>query len=110
METDFSSQHRPIPWSFGGTCASLHGIRVDAEWKRARIRWEKSRNQPVAIGVLARKYIGLKLTQVQLLDIGRGLSCLHSLEIVHGNLKGVRLGSFFATPRSAPISQPPISG
>ena len=44
METDFPSQHRPIPWSFGGTCTSLHGIRVDAEWKRARICWEKSRN------------------------------------------------------------------
>ena len=32
--------------------------------------------------------------RVQLLDISRGLSFLHSLEIVHGDLKGVRLSSF----------------
>ena len=37
---------------------------------------------------------GLELKQVQLLDVSRGLSYLHSLEIVHGGLKGVRL-SFF---------------
>jgi len=30
--------------------------------------------------------------RLQMLDISRGLSFLHSLEIVHGDLKGVRLG------------------
>ena len=34
----------------------------------------------------------LELTKPQLLDISRGLTFLHSLEIVHGDLKGVRLG------------------
>ena len=38
--------------------------------------------------------IGLELTKLQLLDITRGLSFLHSLEIVHGDLKGVRTGFF----------------
>ena len=33
----------------------------------------------------------LELTRLQLLDISHGLSFLHSLEIVHGDLKGVRL-------------------
>ena len=31
------------------------------------------------------------LIKIQLLDISRGLSHLHSLDIVHGDLKGVRL-------------------
>ena len=40
------------------------------------------------------KVYWVELTRVQLLDICRGLSFLHSLEIVHGDLKGVRLGFF----------------
>jgi len=42
--------------------------------------------------MLVRKCTGLQLTQFQLLDISNGLSYLHSLEIVHGDLKGVRIG------------------
>jgi len=94
MEADLPSQYRPIPGSFGGTRAPLHGIRVDAERKRERIRRKKSRCQSTAIGALARKRIKFWLTRVQLLDISLGLSFLHSLEIVHGGLKGVRLGFF----------------
>ena len=41
---------------------------------------------------------GFELTRVQLLDVGRGLSFLHFLEIVHGDLKGVRLDSFLCCP------------
>ena len=37
---------------------------------------------------------GFGLMRVQLLDISRGLSFLHSLEIVHGDLKGVCPGFF----------------
>ena len=44
--------------------------------------------------MLARKFIGFGLTQVQLLDISRGLSFLHSHEIVYGDLQGVRLDFF----------------
>ena len=43
------------------------------------------------------------LTRVQLLDISRGLSFLHSLEIVHGDLKGVCLVFFPChTPSPSP--------
>jgi len=44
MEADLPPQHRPIPGSFGGAYAPLHGIRVDAERKRAGIHWEISRS------------------------------------------------------------------
>ena len=44
--------------------------------------------------VKSKIWAGFELMRVQLLDINRGLSFLHSLEIVHGNLKGVRLGCF----------------
>ena len=63
---------------------------MDVERKRARLRWEKPGHQPIAIGVLTQSYTSLGLTRVQLLDISRGLAFLHSLEIVHGDLKGVR--------------------
>jgi len=99
VETDCPSQYRPVPWCFWGTCTTEHGIRVDAERKRSRLRWEKSGHQPIAIGVLTRSYIGLGLTRVQLLDISCGLAYLHSLEIVHGDLKGVRHGFLFARPK-----------
>ena len=39
-------------------------------------------------------WVEFELTRVQLLDISRGLSFLHTLEIVHGDLKGVCLGLF----------------
>ena len=61
------------------------------------------------IGVFTQKYVGFELTQTQLLDISRGLSFLHSLEIVHGDLKGVCLGFFPGTPQSAALSPFPIS-
>ena len=69
----------------------MHCIPVDAEWKRARVRWEKPRSQSIAIGVLGRKRFESELTRVQLLDISRGLSFLHSIEIIHGDLKGVSI-------------------
>ena len=89
MEADLTPQHSPIPWSFGDTCAASHSIRVDAERKRAGLCWEESGRQSVAISVSTRSRTGLELTRLQLLDISRGLSFLHSLEIVHGDLKGV---------------------
>ena len=73
---------------------------MDAERKRARLRCKKSRNQSIATGALTRKCVGFRLTQVQLLDISCGLSFLHSLNIVHGDLKGVRLGFFLHHSRS----------
>ena len=60
--------------------------------------------------MLGRKSVEFELTKVQLLDISRGLSFLHSLEIVHGDLKGVRLRVFPATLLSVVISPFPISG
>ena len=39
-------------------------------------------------------WAGFELMRVQLLDINCGLAFLHSLEIVHGDLKGVRLNCF----------------
>lgn len=94
MEADLPSQHRPVLGSFRRTCTPQHGIRVDVKRKRAGFRWEESGHQPIAIGVSALSCTGLELTRLQLLDISRGLSFLHSLEIVHGDLKGVRLGCF----------------
>ena len=52
------------------------------------------------------KRVGLdELTRVQLLDISRGLSFLHSLEIVHGDLKGVR-PIFFPCHTRSPSTTP----
>jgi len=39
--------------------------------------------------------------RLQLLDISRGLSFLHSLEVAHGDLKGVRLDFFLCYARPA---------
>lgn len=44
--------------------------------------------------VSARMCPVFELTELQLFDICSGLSFLHSLEIVHGDLKGVRIGFF----------------
>jgi len=52
MEADLASQYCPIPWGFGVACTPLHGIPMDAERKCAGLRWEESRNQPIAIGAL----------------------------------------------------------
>jgi len=91
MEADLPPQHRPIPGSFGSTHTPLHGIRVDAERERAGLCWEKLGSQSIAIGVSVRERVRFELTRVQLLDISHGLSFLHSLDIVHGDLKGVRV-------------------
>ena len=63
---------------------------MDAERKRARLRWEESRDQQITASMLAQKCVWFTLTRVQLLDISSGLSFLHSLEVVHGDLRGVR--------------------
>ena len=53
--------------------------------------------------------IGLELTRIQLLDISNGLSFLHSVDIVHGCLKGVR-PSFFLRYTSVGGNLTTISG
>jgi len=111
MEADLPSQHRPVLGSFRRTCTPQHGIRVDDKRKRTGFRQKKSGHQPIAIGVSSRSCTGLELTGLQLLDISRGLSFLHSLEIVHGDLKGVRLGYFLRWSASTGSFSPsPISG
>ena len=89
MEADLPPQYSPVPRIFGSTFTPLHGIRMDAEWKRTRLRLEKPKDESIAIGAPVRKCSGFDLMRVQSLDVGRGLSFLHSLEIVHGDLKGV---------------------
>lgn len=66
---------------------------MDAERKRAELRRKKNRNQSIAVGVSAPMYAESELTKSQLLDISYGLSFLHCLGIMHGDLKGVRFGS-----------------
>jgi len=83
---------------------------MDAERERAGLRGEKPRSQSITIGVCAREHIGFELTQFQLLDISRGLSFLHALEIVHGDLKGVRFNLFPRIPRLVEFSPSPTPG
>ena len=94
MEADLPSQYHAVSWSLTYTQSPFHGIRMDAKRKRARLRCRKPGRQSITIGVLTQKCVGIELTQAQLLDISRGLLFLHSLEIVHGDLKGVCLCFF----------------
>jgi serine/threonine protein kinase len=75
----------------------LFGFSLDGKRKHCSIRQEESRSQShgisksdfngSALGLLA------KYDFTQLVDVASGLSYLHSMGLVHGDLKGVRLFS-----------------
>ena len=91
---------------FLGVSEAPAPLSMVSEWmSNGNVRDYVSKNPETSRLQLVRRqvelYTGLELTKLQLLDITRGLSFLHSLEIVHGDLKGVRTGFFsrFASVR-----------
>jgi hypothetical protein len=96
MEAYFPYQHRPIPWCFRveRKFTHLHHLSMDALWKLERIRDRPFGSQSYAAGAVIPTLIwSHELHSVfQLIDVCTGLQFLHSLNIVHGDLKGVSSG------------------
>jgi len=65
---------------------------MDGEWKSAAICVEAPGSQSLGAGRSNPRRSYPLLTGLQLTGVTRGLSYLHSNEVVHGDLKGVRGG------------------
>ena len=73
-------------------------LELDAGWGLARIYQEERRRKSTWTGWCPFRYVHFTLTSLQLSDVAKGLCYLHSCNVIHGDLKGVRGStSYFTT-------------
>ena len=91
LETFAPSKHFAIVGHFcvHGPTHLLHSLGVDAQRKCGAIRKIQSGGEPLATGKLLSPYDFSYLTSTQLSEVMAGVSYLHDLGIIHGDLKGV---------------------
>ena len=85
-------KHRPFTWYHLHPSPTY--LRMDARWQPDRIHWESSRRKPTrtrtgSFPVLS-WFACLSPSPCKLRNITNGLRYLHSQNVVHGDLKGVR--------------------
>ena len=94
METFIPPEHSAIGGSlhFHGHTLFTHSHRVDDQWQCDAVRQVQSHGESSAVGKPSR-YYPMSLVHrrpSQLSEVMSGAVYLHSLKIVHGDLKGVR--------------------
>ena len=95
METFTSSQCCPLQGCQVGSSPTC--VRMDAWGRITRVYGKEPGCELNETGKLSSACSGCNLTSPQLIGIAEGLTYLHSCNVVHGDLKGVRC---FAYPRS----------
>ena len=88
METLATSKYRALPWRH--SFPSPARVRMDVWWGSERIYCEKPRCKSTRPGRCPSRYISSDVHPHQISDVAQALRFLHSQDIVHGSIMGVR--------------------
>lgn len=73
----------------------MFSFPMDGEWQHPKFRHQQPPHRPIQTGWLSLPEIWALSDSPQLVDICIALQYLHAQDIVHGDLKGVRVFLFF---------------